>query len=1639
MVGGTGNSSLYSSGGSSITLFGGTGNDTLGSSGGTSVSMYGGSGGDTLSSTGGTTVTMVGGTGNSSLYSSGGSSITLFGGTGSDTLGSSGGTSVSMYGGSGNDTLSSTGGTTVTMVGGTGNSSLYSSGGSSITMFGGTGNDTLSGDGGTGISMYGGTGNDTLLAGSSYTMTTSGGTETLYTSAGSSITMFGGSGNDSLGSSGGTSVSMYGGSGSDTLSSTGGTAVTMVGGTGSNSLYSSGGSSITMFGGTGNDTLSSTGGTNVSMYGGSGTDSLSAGGTSTTLSGSGGTVTMYTSGGSSISMFGGTGNDTLGSTGGTSVSMYGGTGNDTLLITGGTASTLVGGTGTSSLYSSGGSSITLFGGSGTDTLGGTGGTNISLYGGSGNDLLSSSGITSSTLVGGTGNDTMYNSGGSSITLFGGTGNDTLGNTGGTAISVYGGTGNDTLTNTGGTSNALVGGTGNSSLYSSGGSSITLFGGSGNDTLGSSANTSISIIGGGGNDTLTSTGDTNATVIGGGTGANSMYASGGTGITMFGGSGNDTLGVADSAQVELAAGAGNNIYSVGGSGNTDQPAVVTLDDVDTYGVDQADSDAIVSGTNTIEFGDRESSVSLDLGLAGAGLANQDVPLQQVTSDLSLSLIGQFQNVIGTAGNDSIVGGSGHNILYGGSGEATLVGGSGPATLVAGTGNDWLGAGTGGTTFRFSGSQFGSDTVDPPGGPDNTLDFSQFGGPVTLNLGSTVAQVVSKTAAGLSMLTLTLDANAAGLNPDDIAAAIDSVIDSPYNDSITGNSAGNRFFVGAGNDTFTGGGGSDTFFFSGSQLGSDQIDETSTGNTLDFLGMGGPVDVNLSGSADGAQVTSPAAAGTNLSVTLSNPNAFDDVIGTRYGDTLQAGSGDVSIYGAGGNDSLFAGTGNDYIQGNVEQVVYLDFSHPASTVDWQYSASDQAGILARLAQDYADFNYEFTADPAQAAAWAVSFGGQYTTFEINQGSAGGASNELDFGNVDLGGVSTINVNPFLGTAAGLVAPTDANVISLTAEIVAHELGHQSGLRHSDAFGPIGTGVYGTVASLYGPSLPAASGTAPETPQDIMASPASVDTTLAEAAGLDADGNPTQQTYFGARDDIKLAFNDDGTVLNKAGLPTLPAPSGLAAKITQTYQIGNLPQLAVPNTIADPTNVDFGKTFDVTAVAVNGALTMPNEQDFYAFQGTAGELMNFQAISNTNTSNPHPFFTELVLLDASGDLLDPIAYNLHDFESTDSSIVDVTLPSTGTYYIGIDAYAGVPQNISPTSPGDYQLFMYSFATTAGTMPATSGGDTMVGGAGGDTFVASAGNDLVNLAPGNTNPATIYGGSGQTTVNANGDVTPIVIGGDVQIEAFTTTSTITWATPVDITYGTALSDTQLDATANVSGTFAYSLPAGTVLHAGDQTINVTFTPTDTTDYSTATASVILHVDPAALTIAANDQVMTYGGTLPALTVTYNGLVNGDTAATFGTSPNVTPTVAAPSSNHVGTYAGAIVASGASDPDYTISYVAGTLTVTPAALTITANDQTMVYGGTLPTLTVTYAGLVNGDTPTTFGTSPNVAPSINAPSTDHVGTHNGAIVASGASDPDYTISYVAGDLTVTPAALTITANSQTMVYGGTLPTLTVT
>ena len=136
----------------------------------------------------------------------------------------------------------------------------------------------------------------------------------------------------------------------------------------------------------------------------------------------------------------------------------------------------------------------------------------------------------------------------------------------------------------------------------------------------------------------------------------------------------------------------------------------------------------------------------------------------------------------------------------------------------------------------------------------------------------------------------------------------------------------------------------------------------------------------------------------------------------------------------------------------------------------------------------------------------------------------------------------------------------------------------------------------------------------------------------------------------------------------------------------------------------------------------------------------------------------------------------------------------------------------------------------------------------------------------------------------------------------AAATTPVITWAMPAAITTATALSATQLDATAAdgsgnaVPGTFVYSPAAGTMLAAGTRTLSVTFTPTDTTDFTTAMKTVSIVVNQAAaprfvsnVGTALAAQAVTVGiatgGTVQSIQVLTRGVAGLDFTAASGGS----------------------------------------------------------------------------------------------------------------------------------------------------------
>jgi len=267
-------------------------------------------------------------------------------------------------------------------------------------------------------------------------------------------------------------------------------------------------------------------------------------------------------------------------------------------------------------------------------------------------------------------------------------------------------------------------------------------------------------------------------------------------------------------------------------------------------------------------------------------------------------------------------------------------------------------------------------------------------------------------------------------------------------------------------------------------------------------------------------------------------------------------------------------------------------------------------------------------------------------------------------------------------------------------------------------------------------------------------------------------------------------------------------------------------------------------------------------------------------------------------------------------------------------------------------------------------------------------------------------------------------VITPNVCVSPVLTTPTITWPLPSAITYGTPLSATQLDATAtgvggtSLAGTYSYTPATGAVLQAGAQTLSVTFTPNDTTDYTTATATVPLTVNQATPSVTwATPSAITYGTPLSGTQL--DAGVTGVGGTPLGGSFSYTPATGAV------LQAGAQTLSVTFTPNDTTDYTAATVTVP-----LTVNKALSVTTVICPA-SVTYNG--TAQTPCTAsvasvgGFSQSLTPTYM--SNLHAGTATATATFSG--DTNHAASTGSNTFTVNKATPVITwANPATITYG---------
>ena len=182
------------------------------------------------------------------------------------------------------------------------------------------------------------------------------------------------------------------------------------------------------------------------------------------------------------------------------------------------------------------------------------------------------------------------------------------------------------------------------------------------------------------------------------------------------------------------------------------------------------------------------------------------------------------------------------------------------------------------------------------------------------------------------------------------------------------------------------------------------------------------------------------------------------------------------------------------------------------------------------------------------------------------------------------------------------------------------------------------------------------------------------------------------------------------------------------------------------------------------------------------------------------------------------------------------------------------------------------------------------------------------------------------------------------------------------------------------------------------------------------------LTITKAALEVSVNDATKVYGSENPVFTLNYSGLKNNETKPSWEKSP--TFSTVADKKSDVGSYQ---VSVDCSATNYNITKNnPGTLTITPATLTIKANNASRLYFDADPEYTYVATGFLNGDTDASFTQAPKFK--TNATATSNVGTYT--ITPYGAESRNYNVIYETGNLTITKRVLTATADAISREYG---------
>jgi hypothetical protein len=222
-----------------------------------------------------------------------------------------------------------------------------------------------------------------------------------------------------------------------------------------------------------------------------------------------------------------------------------------------------------------------------------------------------------------------------------------------------------------------------------------------------------------------------------------------------------------------------------------------------------------------------------------------------------------------------------------------------------------------------------------------------------------------------------------------------------------------------------------------------------------------------------------------------------------------------------------------------------------------------------------------------------------------------------------------------------------------------------------------------------------------------------------------------------------------------------------------------------------------------------------------------------------------------------------------------------------------------------------------------------------------------------------------------------------------------------------------------------SYSRVAGETVVGGPYTISAALSPEAAlSNYNITYNTASFTINKASLTATAEDKSRKYGAENPQLTVSYSGFVNGEGINVLTEAP--VPSTSATQSSGVGNYP--ISVTGGVAANYSLTYVAGTLTINKADIAVVADNKNKIYGDANPAFTGAVTGIMNNDVIT-------AAYSTAATTASPVGDYDIVPSLSGTALVNYNLPDITkGKLTIDKAALTVRANNASKVYGNANP-----